>query len=451
MLNSLQFRMILAFIMIVVVTVGAVLIFVNRATAAQIKRVYNEQEQEQLNYLTEDIYDYLHNNPNDWEGLDLIVQQGPGRGMHGRRPMLIDNDGNIIADPLGNMMMGQHYNPDSFSEAPYVPPNGQNNVAGDLVWAPGDEVRPPGPEDSLMSSVGNYLLWGGLLGLSMAVVISFPMSRFISRPVKSLTKATKKLGKGHFSERVHINATGEIGQLAGAFNVMAEDLEHAEQLKRNMIADVAHELRTPLTNIRGYLEAIGDGVMQPSSETISSLSEEATTLARLVDDLQELSLAEAGELKLVLQQEDISGLITQAANAVQTQAESKSIAISVNLPDPIYLVSIDRQRINQVLGNLIKNAIRHTPQNGNILVSAKQQDGMINISVADNGEGIAPQELPNIFERFYRVDKSRTRATGGSGIGLTVAKKLVEAHGGTIWVTSTQGQGSTFTFSLPTK
>jgi len=216
-----------------------------------------------------------------------------------------------------------------------------------------------------------------------------------------------------------------------------------------MVADVAHELRTPLSNIQGYLEALRDGVMKPDKAAIRSLYEEASLLSRLVDDLQELSLAEAGELKLVRRAEDIGELIQQAVVAVETQKKSQGVALAVELPERLPPVNIDSRRIGEVLRNLLENAVAHTGQGDTITVVARQLDKLVEISVTDTGEGIPDKDLPNIFERFYRVDKSRTRATGGSGLGLTIAKRLVEAHGGQIEIQSEPRKGSRFAFTIP--
>jgi signal transduction histidine kinase len=201
--------------------------------------------------------------------------------------------------------------------------------------------------------------------------------------------------------------------------------------------------------VQGYLEALRDGVIKPDAETIRSLSEEATLLSRLVDDLQELSLAEAGELKLNCQTEDIAQLINQTVTAVRGQAAAKEISVSIDLPDKLPPVNIDSHRISQVLRNLLENAVVHTAKGGSITVAVKQQGNWVEVSVTDTGEGIPAEDLPNIFERFYRVDKSRARATGGSGLGLTIAKRLVEAHGGKIEAHSELGKGSRFAFTLP--
>ena len=287
------------------------------------------------------------------------------------------------------------------------------------------------------------------MAVAIAVAITFFLSRRILAPVKALTSVVKRLGRGDFSQRVQVKDKGELGELAQAFNAMASDLEHMEKLRRNMVADVAHELRTPLSNVRGYLEAIRDGVIKPDAKTIRSLNEEAMLLSRLVDDLQELALAEAGELKLVYQKEDVSKLVNQTVASVQAQVKAKGLSVSTSLPDRLLPVNIDYHRISQVLRNLLENAVVHTAKGGAITVAAKQQDNWVEVSVTDTGEGIPAEDLPNIFERFYRVDKSRTRATGGSGLGLTIAKRLVEAHGGKIKVQSEMGKGSCFTFTIP--
>jgi signal transduction histidine kinase len=230
---------------------------------------------------------------------------------------------------------------------------------------------------------------------------------------------------------------------------MAADLEYAEQLRRNMVADVAHELRTPLSNIQGYLEAIRDGMVEPTAAAIRSLTEEAFLLSRLVNELQELSLAEAGELKLVYQAEDIIDLVRQGVTPWEPQLRAREISLSLVLPDDLPAINIDWQRVSQVLHNILENAVAHTPKGGTINVAANAKGKWVEVSVSDTGEGIPAEDLPHIFERFYRVDKSRARATGGSGLGLTIAKRLVEAHGGAITVQSKLGKGSRFSFTLP--
>ena len=352
-----------------------------------------------------------------------------------------------MADSEGDLL-GQLYAADSPGRPLSTP--WQAGVIGTLYLNPksSPEVDFTSPQ-ILFRAIGLFFIWGGLIAVAIALIATFFLSRRILAPVKALTLATRRLGQGDLSQRVQVKDRSELGELANTFNFMASDLERAEQLRKNMVADIAHELRTPLSNIGGYLEAVRDGVMRPDVDTIRSLEEEVTVLSRLVDDLQELSLAEAGELKLDCQAEDIAELIRQTVAAVQVQATGKGVSVSIDLPDKLPLVNIDPQRISQVLRNLLENAIAHTTKGGAITVVARERSDYVKVIVIDTGEGIPAKDLPNIFERFYRVDKSRARATGGSGLGLTIAKRLVEAHGGKIEVQSEPGKGSSFSFFIP--
>ncbi len=230
---------------------------------------------------------------------------------------------------------------------------------------------------------------------------------------------------------------------------MADNLEKAEELRKNMVADIAHELRTPLTNIKGYLEAILDGLVKPDESTIKNLDEEARLLARLVSDLQELSLAEAGQLNLQIEYTEIGKIIATTQELMQTRAAQKNIILSSKVEENLPEVPVDVHRISQVLRNLVNNALTATPEGGAVTISAESTVNSVTVSVADTGEGIKTDDLQQIFERFYRVDKSRTRATGGTGLGLTIARRLVESHGGSIKAESEPGKGSRFSFTLP--
>ncbi|MGE3273231.1 MAG: sulfatase-like hydrolase/transferase, partial [Chloroflexota bacterium] len=241
---------------------------------------------------------------------------------------------------------------------------------------------------------------------------------------------------------------GEVGDLAEAFNSLASSLARVEQLRQNMVSDVAHELRTPLTSIRGYLEAIQDGIVEPNEQTLATIHHEMLQLTRLVDDLQELSLAEAHQLHLDREDVDLVDLAEWEVRAFQPQAASQGIALSLDAPRAIRPAFIDAGRIRQVLGNLIRNALAHTAS-GSIIVTVRQRDDAALLTVTDTGSGIAQEELGHIFERFYRVDKARSRKEGGTGLGLTIARELVRAHGGTIDAASAVGRGTTFTITLP--
>ncbi|MFB0537222.1 MAG: sensor histidine kinase, partial [Anaerolineae bacterium] len=322
------------------------------------------------------------------------------------------------------------------------------------VFPDSARVRPPPPPGvepesrAFLASINRTLLLVAVVAGLGAVLLILGLSRRILAPVEALTAAVRRMEAGDLSQRVEVTSQDEIGELAQAFNAMADGLARLEELRRNMVTDVAHELRTPLSNIRGYLEALQDGVVEPERHIIGSLYEEAMLLNHLVDDLQELSLAEAGHLKLKRQPVALADVVDRAVEAVRPRAEAEGITLQVDLPEDL-LLDVDPQRIGQVLRNLLDNGLTHTPPGGEIAIAAHAEGQWVEVSVRDTGSGIAAEDLPYVFERFYRADKSRSRATGGAGLGLAIAKQLVEAHGGRIWVESTEGEGSTFTLALP--
>ncbi|MFH1639432.1 MAG: ATP-binding protein [Chloroflexota bacterium] len=464
MIHSLRFRLFIAFTVVILVAVGAVYFFVGRATGGEINRYGTRSEQVRFNRVGFELYRYYRQRGN-WDGIQPYIAQWGS--LLGRQIILTDASGMVVADSQDELL-GTLFS----SNIPCIrlSPLREENIAGTLYISPelsvdaslpertmpmpAPGIGPEPPADfpsplSLSQALSRFLLWGALLAIMLALFFTLLLSHRISAPIKSLALAAKRLGQGDLTQRVAVKDKSEIGEMANAFNSMASDLEHAGQVQRNMIADIAHELRTPLSNIRGYLEAIRDGVMQPNTDTIRSLEEESALLLRLVNDLQEISLAEAGELRLNRQTEDIIGIIKQTVAAKEPQATVKGVMVSTDVGDNLPLVNIDAQRISQVLRNLLENAIAYTGGGGSVVVTAEKQDGLVKVSVTDTGEGIPPESLPYIFERFYRVDKSRTRATGGSGLGLTIARRLVEAHGGTIEAYSEPGKGSRFVFSLP--
>jgi signal transduction histidine kinase len=255
--------------------------------------------------------------------------------------------------------------------------------------------------------------------------------------------------QGDLNQRASIKTRGEIGALAHAFNTMADSLSRSEQLRRNLVSDVAHELRNPLMNIRGYLELLQDQVLEPTPETLASLYEETSLLNRLVADLQDLSLAEAGQLRLARQPISLEEVTSQAVQIVQPHLARKNLALRVYIPPDLPCVEADQERVAQILRNLLSNAIMHTSDHGEISITASLSESVVKISVQDSGVGIAPEHLPYLFERFYRADSSRARATGGTGLGLAIVKQVVQAHGGQISVESQPGKGTCFTFTLP--
>ncbi len=304
--------------------------------------------------------------------------------------------------------------------------------------------------ENFRASMFESLGYAVMASVFAALLVSWFLSRRIVAPIRNLTNATQHIAEGHYDERVEVNGADEIAQLAARFNQMATQLEQVESMRRQLIGDVTHELRTPLTSIKGYMEGLVDGVLPSTPETFNQIHLEAGRLSRLVDDLQELSRVESKAYSLDIRSFAVSNLVQTTIKRLLPQATAKRINLHSSLPADLPPLQADEDRVTQVLVNLVANAIQYTPEGGDVTVTAARHANEVHISVADTGVGIPAEHLANLFTRFYRVDKSRSRnAGGGSGIGLTIAKHLVEAHGGRIWAESKgDGLGSTFTFSL---
>ena len=310
---------------------------------------------------------------------------------------------------------------------------------------------------SFRNAVTEAVLLAGSAAFVAAVLLSILVSRRVVLPVQEMQAASQRIADGHYEERVGVPGRAgseeldELGRLALSFNRMATQLEQTETLRLELIGNVAHELRTPLASIKGYMEGLIDGVLPAKAATFQQVYREADRLQRLVHDLQELSRVEAGAYELNPQPTALERLVDGVVRRLGRQFEEKDVALEIDVPADLPQVRADEDRIGQVLLNLVGNALQYTPAGGQVLLSARSEGDRVRFSVEDTGVGISPEHLLHIFERFYRVDKSRSRAGGGSGIGLTIARHLVEAHGGQIQATSDgPGRGSTFSFTLPT-
>ena len=284
----------------------------------------------------------------------------------------------------------------------------------------------------------------------MALALSSVVSARVVRPVRTLAVAAQRIARGTHSARVPVRGTDELAQLAGAFNEMAASLERAEQIRRQLLADVAHELRNPLATVESYVEAMADGVLLADQENWSAIRAETSRLNRLVNDLQRVSRAEAHELDLHRGPTELVTLVEDAVKAATPAYTGKGVTLDAELSSRSGTVEVDRERIAEVLANLLANALRHTPNGGSVSVTARPGSEFAEIAITDTGEGIAPEHLDRIFERFYRVDPARSRASGGTGIGLAIVRAIVEAHGGSVTAASGGlGHGATFTIRLP--
>ncbi len=322
-----------------------------------------------------------------------------------------------------------------------------SQATGDLVSEVLEFVDPP--LSNLQASFQQSLLVAGIAAGFAGLLVVMLLTRQALTPVRTLTAAASNLGAGDLTQRVPESGTDEIGRLANTFNTMASDLELAVDQRRQLTADVAHELRTPLTNIQGYLEAIKDGVVDADDKTINTLHTQTIHLANLIEDLRIVAIADTGALALNKSHGSPVPVIKDSVGHFSQRARERDIELVINSDSSDIAVDFDETRLRQIVSNLVENALTHTPNNGNITVDLQANGLGLKMSVTDSGIGISTDDLPRIFDQFYRADQSRTRATGGAGLGLTIVKRLVEAHGGKISVTSESGKGTSFIVQLP--
>ncbi len=312
-------------------------------------------------------------------------------------------------------------------------------------------------EQGFLQSVNKWIWVAGLITAVMAALVGLFISRKITAPLKDLAVAAGQISRGDLAHRVDSRSEDEIGQVAKSFNAMAKSIEKNNELRHRLLVDIVHEIKTPLTVVRGNLEAMLDGVIEPSPKKLAAIHTETLLLSRLLDDLRDLSLAEEKQLKLEVKQENIGYIIRQVAEMFRPRASEESKHLSVELKEDLTPVLIDRDRVSQVLYNLIANAFQYTSKGDYIRIGAHLDttigggvdNPVVLVSVEDTGEGISENDLPYVFDHFYRVDESRSRVSGGSGIGLAIVKHLIETHGGRVWAKSEPGKGSTFFFTLP--
>ena len=360
--------------------------------------------------------------------------------------VLLDANGCVVGPP------SQVYRPGDCLPARLVNSGTAVEVAdqrvGTVIPTGAVMIRDP-REELFLARTGRGLLWGAVGASIVALLLGIGLASTLTRPLRRLTTAIHAMAEGKLEQRVDVQSHDEIGELASAFNRMSVELTQSNQARRQMTADVAHELRNPLMVITGYLEVLRDGVLTPTPEHFEILHEEAQHLQRLVADLRTLSLADAGELVLHRQIVAADTLLVRVAEAYAPAAEKQGISIVTVVTGKSPDVAVDVERMVQVLANLVTNAMRHTPAGGEIRLGAHAESGGVALTVADTGEGIAPEVLPHIFDRFYRADPARSQTGDESGLGLAIARSIVAAHGGALTVTSTLGEGSVFTIHIP--
>jgi len=472
--NRLSIKLSLAFVLCVVIAIGIVGIFANRAMVNQFSAYLQTDSQTRVVDTATDLADY-YNAQRGWAGVDTYLQTLP-ISVWGDW-LLLDDQGQIVSTSApwiqGIPASDIRYDASAVINVGdrqvgtlYISSIGFSENMGGMMGGRTGRMHARGPgiapllgatEQRTVLAFNRSLLWAGVISGLAAIMLAIFFTFSITSPIRRLKHAAHQIASGNLGHQVTVRSRDEIGELADSFNNMADTLSRNEQTRRALMADIAHELHTPLTILQGNLEAMQDGVIEPSTANLASLHEETLHLARLVADLRELSLAESGQLKLNVQETDVTALAEKVVSVMQPMAEEKHISLSLRSEPGIPPAMVDPGRVAQVLRNLLSNALRYTPEEGRVELSISPQSNdkgvsrAIELTVSDTGCGIEPTDLPHVFDRFYRTDRSRSRASGGSGIGLSIVKQLVELHGGTVSVQSEPGAGSTFIAILPLK
>lgn len=355
--------------------------------------------------------------------------------------VLADQNGRVVV-PAASYRIGDRLTQAEMGDSAPVEVQGQ--VVG-YALATGSVPALDPREERYLARTNEALLLAALGAMVIALVLGILLARTLTRPLGELTSAIRRMAAGELEQQVAVRSQDEVGELARAFNQLSAELAQLTRQRRQVTADIAHDLRTPLTVIGGYIEAMRDGTLKPSPERLDTIYTEVRHLQRLVEDLRTLSLAESGQIALTRLQMAPSALLERIQAAYQQRAGQFGVELGLQVEPGLPEISMDPERMAQVLGNLVSNALRHTPPGGRVTLSASRRGQAVALEVSDTGQGIPAEALPHIFDRFYRVDEARQQAEGESGLGLAIARSLVEAHGGTITAHSTLGQGATFT------
>jgi two-component system OmpR family sensor kinase/two-component system sensor histidine kinase BaeS len=471
-MKALQTQLILAFTLVVLVAVGAIAFLINRTTDIAFRQYVTNSGVRASGSGVQQLVAY-YQQQDSWEGVERLLGEGvfvsgpafrpppdaepsPDRPPRRLDVLLADASGKVVYDSTGQAE-GRRLSSWEKTRALAIAESDEAEVLGYLLLSvPAGPDRLGGLEQRFLDRMRDILIAGAALAVALALVLGTLLSRSLTAPLQRLATAARAVAAGDLNQQVRVEGSDEMAEVARAFNEMTTALADSERQRQNMVADTAHELRSPLTVVQGNLRAILDDVYPLDKAEIARLYDETRLLSRLVDDLRELALADAGQLRLNLQPADVGHIIGSAIESLAPLALDRQVDLTARLPNDLPTVQADADRVAQILRNLLVNAVRYTPAGGSVTVSATSAGSLVQIDVTDTGEGIAPEDLPNVFERFWRADRARARGNrphgihgGGTGLGLSVAQSLVKAHGGDIWVESTPGQGSTFSFTLP--
>ncbi|MFM8425254.1 MAG: sensor histidine kinase [Chloroflexota bacterium] len=442
---KLSTKLILAFLMISVVSTGIIVVFTRVLASREFERFMDDRYEAEL---AEDLARYYNRNQS-WDGVEKEFQRDwhePGN-YYEQRPLffsIADEQGTIIV--AGNdREEGEPCSQEEFEDG--FPIQSDGKTVGVLLLPMAPERSPLDYE--FLRRLNGSIFLSAIATLALALFLGILLSRSISRPIQELTKATHHMADGKLGQQVPVRSRDELGELAQSFNKMSADLARSFNLRKQMTADIAHELRTPISLILGHAEGVKDGVLKPTRENFEIIREEAERLEHLVSDLRTLSLADAGELSVDFQPVDVNTLMSDVHTHYLTLFNQKRITLNLETAPVFLKANLDPNRFAQVLTNILDNALRYTPENGQVQLAVRSVNNNIQISIQDSGDGVTHEEASHLFDRFYRVDESRARDDGGSGLGLAIAKSIVEMHKGRIWAESEKGKGLRVVIELP--
>lgn len=463
-MNRLWVQLTLAFTLVVLVAVGAIAVLIIQTTNTQFRQYITHSGMRASGSGLQQLLAY-YEAQGSWEDVETLLGQGVSVSGPGgiplpevvRRPdqagrlldvTLADASGRIVYDSAGEME-GKKLKSGQISQALAITNSNDGEPIGYLLLSfPTNRDGMGALEQRFLDRMQRILTIGAILASGVGLALGAFLSRGLTAPLQRLAAAARAVAGGNLEHRVETEGSAEIVEVAQAFNEMTGALSESERQRQNMVADVAHELRAPLAVLQGNLRAILDGVYPANEVEISHLYDETRLLSRLVDDLRELALGDAGQLHLYLRPTDIGPIIASTLESLALAAEAEQVMLDPWIGKDLPSVQADPDRVAQILRNLLVNAVRHTPPGGSVTVTAEATADAVQVAVSDTGEGINPGDLPHVFERFWRADRARTR-TGSSGLGLSVAQTLIKAQGGRMWAESTPGEGSTFRFTLP--
>jgi len=449
-----RLRLILSFTLIVFVTLASIALIARNSTAEEVSRFIGSGGVFGMENIAIRLESYYHTNQT-WRGVDTILKspgahggdsQGSSAGGSPRSKFqLADIDGYIVFDTISGKT-GTQLSDSQLESAVVLQVDHQ--PVGYLYIDGGFNISPEA-QDMLVKRINDAALTAALIAGGISLVLALVLATQLLRPIRDLTKAASHLAQGELSYRAPVRGKDELSMLAQSFNHMASSLEKAQASRRDLTADIAHELRTPLAVQRAHLEALEDGIYDLTLENLTAIVEQNYALERLVDDLRTLALADAGQLRMECTPTDLSALIARTAQRFRAGAGSRSIELELPPPEACSPISMDPQRVEQIINNLLSNALRYTPEGQSVILSLDCTSERARLSVQDHGPGIPEDTLDQIFDRFYKVDKSRLRSASGTGLGLSIARKLAQAHGGDLSASNHPHGGAIFTLTLP--